>query len=263
MFSRALSESFVTVNPVAAMYKKPTPEPRTPMWFKPAECALILESARTYKLPTGDGSYAYPYIYPLMAVWLLTGARKSEALGLTVDDVSLKHRTISIRPNQWRRLKTSSSERTVPLWPQLEEIIRAYLIQREQEGGLNELLFPATRGPEGEHMLDNVKKSLDQIGARAGFEAGALRATAFRHSYATARLYTAEHGAPVSLWTVRGEMGHRSTGMIEKVYGHTITQRTRVWSDQKTALPEVVEFRIEDHKDAMEERLLALRGPSA
>ena len=145
----------------------------------------------------------------------------------------------------------------------MEEIIRAYLIQREQEGGLNELLFPATRGPEGEHMLDNVKKSLDQIGARAGFEAGALRATAFRHSYATARLYTAEHGAPVSLWTVRGEMGHRSTGMIEKVYGHTITQRTRVWSDQKTALPEVVEFRIEDHKDAMEERLLALRGPSA
>ena len=54
-------------------------------------------------------------------------------------------------------------------------------------------------------------------------------------------------------------MGHRSTGMIEKVYGHTITQRTRVWSDQRTALPEVVEFRIEDHKEALEDRLLALR----
>ena len=113
----------------------------------------------------------------------------------------------------------------MPLWPQLEEILRAYLVQREQDGGLNELLFPATRGGANEHMIDNIRKSLDQIGSRAGFEAGDLRATAFRHSYATARLYTAEHGAPVGLWTVRGEMGHRSTGMIEKVYGHTITQR--------------------------------------
>jgi hypothetical protein len=51
-----------------------------------------------------------------------------------------------------------------------------------------------------------------------------------------------EHGAPVVLWTVRGEMDHRSTGMIKKVYGHTMTQRTRVWSDQRTALPEVVEL---------------------
>ena len=63
----------------------------------------------------------------------------------------------------------------------------------------------------------------------------------------------------MSLWTVRGEMGHSSTGMIQKVYGHTITQRTRVWRDQKQALPEVVEFMIKDHKEALEDRLLALR----
>ena len=258
MFSRAKSDQFVAANPVADMYSKPTPEKRTPTWFTPAERALIIESARTYLPPVGDG--AYPYIYPLVATWLLTGARKSEALGLRVDDLSLKHRTISIRPNSWRRLKTSSSERTIPLWPQLEEILRAYLIQREQDGGLNELLFPATRGGKNEHMIDNVRKSLDRIGARAGFEAGALRATAFRHSYATARLYTAEHGAPVSLWTVRGEMGHKSTSMIEDVYGHTITQRTRFWRDQKETLPEVVEFRIEDHAELLEKRLAAFTG---
>ena len=146
------------------------------------------------------------------------------------------------------------------MWPQLHEILQAYFVQREQKGGLRDLLFPATRGEKDEHMLDNVRKALNQIGARAGFKAGALRATAFRHSYGTARLYTAEHGAPVSLWTVRGEMGHRSTGMIEKVYGHTITQRTRVWSDQKEALPEVVEFRIEEHAELLEKRLAAFTG---
>ena len=66
-------------------------------------------------------------------------------------------------------------------------------------------------------------------------------------------------GLPCPCGTVRGEMGHRSTSMIENVYGHTIDQRTRAWNEQKLALPEVVEFRIEDHKDALEERLLALR----
>ena len=90
-----------------------------------------------------------------------------------------------------------SSERTIPLWLQLEETLRAHLIQREQDGGLNELLFTATRGGKNEHMIDNIRKSLDQIGARAGFDAGALRATAFRHSYATARLYTGEQALPV------------------------------------------------------------------
>ena len=74
-----------------------------------------------------------------------------------------------------------------------------------------------------------------------------------------ARLYTAEHGAPVSLWTVRGELGHRSTGMIEKVYGHTITQRNQIWKNREDALPEVVAFRIKDHQEALEDRLLALR----
>ncbi len=53
--------------------------------------------------------------------------------------------------------------------------------------------------------------------------------------------------------------GHRSTGMIEKVYGHTITQRDRTWRDRKEALPEDVEFRVEDHEATLEERLLALR----
>ena len=52
---------------------------------------------------------------------------------------------------------------------------------------------------------------------------------------------------------------HRSTSMIENVYGHTIDQRTRVWRDQKEALPEEVAFRIEEHQEVLGERLLALR----
>ena len=67
---------------------------RVPTWFKPPEAALILESARLYQPPVEDGSY--PYIYPLVATWLLAGLRKGEALGLEVDDVSFKRGTITV-----------------------------------------------------------------------------------------------------------------------------------------------------------------------
>ncbi len=46
--------------------------------------------------------------------------------------------------------------------------------------------------------------------------------------------------------------------MIENVYGHTIDQRTRAWNEQQLTLPEVVEFRIEDHREALGDRLLRL-----
>ena len=46
-----------------------------------------------------------------------TGLRLSEALGLTKDDVHLTATTpyIDIRPMPWRRLKTRSSKRQVPV----------------------------------------------------------------------------------------------------------------------------------------------------
>jgi integrase len=44
--------------------------------------------------------------YPLLATFLLTGGRESEVTGLELDDVSLDRKTITFRPNAWRRLKT-------------------------------------------------------------------------------------------------------------------------------------------------------------
>ena len=109
-------------------------------------------------------------------------------------------------------------------------------------------------------MIDNVRKSLDQIGVRAGFERGTLHATAFKHSYITARLYTSEHGAPVSLWTVRGEVGHSSTQMIETVYGHEIKRRDRAFREDQHGPAEEVSFRIEDYREKLGDRLLAFEA---
>ncbi len=49
-----------------------------------------------------------------------------------------------------------------------------------------------------------------------------------------------------------GELGHRSTDMIEDRYGH-LHDRTELGGK------EVVEFRVEEHAERLTERLAALR----
>lgn len=236
LYSRAVSDGHAMLNPARALYKKPTAARKVARYFEPAEVAALLESARAIPsdpVHTGRGgggktsAGSYPWIYPLLATAALTGARKTELFGLEVDDVSFKLGCIFIRPNQWRTLKTRGSERTIPLWPQLEEILRAYLLAREQSGGLGSLLFPTNRGKE-EGLLDNVDRLMDRIGERAGIAKPRLHA--FRHSYTAARIQTLEKGAPVHMWQVARELGHQSSSMIEDRYGHLarVTERSEV-----------------------------------
>jgi len=53
----------------------------------------------------------------LIALISDTGMRLSEAVGLVWDDVKLKHEYphIDLKPHPWRRLKTSSNKRLIPL----------------------------------------------------------------------------------------------------------------------------------------------------
>ena len=78
-----------------------------------------------------------------------------------------------------------------------------------------------------------------------------MRFHQLRHTYAAARLQTCEKGRPVAPFTVARELGHSSTSMIEKRYGHL---HDRAEADGT----EVVEFRVEHHRDKVEDRLEAL-----
>jgi len=193
--------------------------------------------------PTEEASFAHP----LLATFLLTGGRLQEVLGLELDDVSFDRRTVTFRPNQWRGLKTRTSHRVVPLWPQLEEILRPYVFgRRVLEGG--RLLFPSFATGE-EAMLREPRKLLDRIAVRGGWEAGAIRSKMFRHTYCSARLQTLDHGAPVSLYTVSRELGHGSEEMVRRVYAHLGTVRHR---------SDVVEYRLDQHLEVLAERLQKL-----
>ena len=117
-------------------------------------------------------------------------------------------------------------------------------------GGLKSgLLFPS---PRGGGMLREDRKQLDAVGERAGFKKGAVRLHKLRHSYTAARLQTTEHGYPVALFTVSRELGHSSTSLIEKRYGHLLTNR-RVRG-------ETVEFRIEEYEKEIGKEVIRALG---
>ena len=190
----------------------------------------------------------------LVAIFLLTGCRFREVAGLELDDVSFDRKTITVRPNRWRGLKTKTSHRVIPLWPQLEAILRAWVFgPRLNNGGT--LLVPSWTAQGQERRLRDIHRLLDRIAKRAGLPAGDLRSKAFRHTYCAARLQTLDRGAPVSIYTVARELGHGSDEMVKRIYAHLGDVRHR---------SEVVEYRVEQHLERLGDRLerLDLGGPS-
>jgi integrase len=236
-------------NPVAALMEKPEVTRREARWLEVDQASLYLEAART--LPTvvtasGEAMGA-ELAYPLVATFLLTGGRFAEVLGLELDDISFDRKTVTFRPNDWRRLKTQTSWRVVPLWPQLEGILRAWVFGPRLERG-GQLLFPSGTGAT-EAMLVETRKLLDRIAQRVGWKRGEIRHRIFRHTYAATRLQTLDRGAPVSLYTVSRELGHGSEDMVRRVYAHLGTVRHR---------SEVVEYRVEQHYERLGDQLVRL-----
>lgn len=247
LYRRAQSEGCVPpgYNPAAALMEKPSSRRHEARWLEVHDAALLLESARTYEPKRNDGISC---IHPLLGTYLLTGGRDAEVRGLAIDDISFDRKTVTFRPHPWRRLKTRTSLRVVPLWPQLEEILRAYVFGGDGPPGV--LLFPSAR-VEGEQPVGDIRKTLDAVAARAGWKSGEIRSKMFRHTYCAARLQTLDGGHPVSPYTVGRELGHGGTDLVEQVYSHLGNVRHR---------SEAVEYRVEQHPEALGDRLAALRG---
>lgn len=155
--------------------------------------------------------------------------------------MSLDRGVVTFRPDKWRRLKTTRSHRSVPLWPQLREALERYLAEHPP----SRLLFPSYRTGE-EAMVTDFRKLLDAIATRAGWKEGEIRSKMFRHTYCAARLQTLDAGAPVSTYTVAREMGHGGEAMVRRVYGHLGQVRHRA---------EAVEYRVEQHVAKLHDRL--------
>jgi integrase len=227
-------------NPVGALVDKPTGKRRGESRFLThAEVAALVEAARTLP-PVRNRRYGLPpeFVHALVATFALSGAREAEVLGLDVHDVSFDRGTITFRPNATRRLKNAGSARVVPLWPQLRDILGPFICPPDRTPRTG-LLFA---NPQTGKMLTDWRKQLDRVAVRAGSAPCEIRSRVFRHSYTAARLQTLDQGAPVSVWTLSRELGHGSTAMVERVYGHLGDIRHRA---------EVVEFRVERKIEAV------------
>lgn len=274
LYRRAQSENVVPLgyNPVALMLDKPEGRKVEASWLEVHEAALLLEAARTLEPSRKGGPRStHALAYPLVATFLLTGGRESEVLGLEVEDVSFGRGTVTFRPNAYRRLKTNKSRRTIPLWPQLREILQPYVDRRVVDRG-GTLLFP---GEDPTKLITDWRKLLDRVSVRAGFLAPVLdpstgrqkktprgmpvytgeqiRTKMFRKTYCAARLQTLDRGAPVATYTVSRELGHSDTDMVETVYGRLGTVRHR---------SDAVEYRVEQHASILGDRLTALARPN-
>ena len=187
-----------------------------PRLLRGAEAARFLEAARRLDVH-----------HEVIATYLLTGGRRTEVLGLLVGDIDFGSGFIHFRPNRFRGLKRAWSERAVPLWPQLREVLGPWVEHREGEG--SDMLFPGLTGG----MLTDLRKPLREISTAA--KLATPRLTKFRHTYATARLQTTDNAKQISLWTVAKELGHKTVARVEDTYGHPSHYRPR---------GEVVEYRV-------------------
>ena len=245
LYQRATEQGVVPpgYNPVTRLMDKPAAESAPTGWFEIPDASFLLEAARTYRAPVDGTAFAYP----LLATFLLTGGRETEVYGLELDDISFERLTVTIRPNRWRRLKNRGSNRTVPLWPQLEEILRGYLRGPDRPTG--DLLFPSRDREGREAMLTDSRKLLDHLGGRGGWKKGEIRTRMFRTTYCSARLQTLDGDRPVAVYTVSRELGHNSTAMVEKVYSRLGSVRHR------SACPE---FRVDQHRTRLDKRFAVL-----
>jgi integrase len=266
LYRRAISEGHVNAgaNPVAALLDKPVPAEHEAAWLEVPDAALLLEACRTYE-PDGTGpAEAMPaaMLHAIVAAFLLTGGRTSEVLGLTVGDVSFERAKVTFRTHPHRRLKTRTSRRSVPLWPQLREILTPYVASLPEDArGPDALLFPSVRGTG---MVRDIRKALDAAAARVGWKPGDIRTKMFRHTYCAARLQTATRvlrpgpsgkarvqWIPVSRDEVARELGHGGTSLVARVYGHVGDSRHR--SEQP-------EYRVEQHAEKLAPRLHLIRA---
>lgn len=224
LFKRAVFEQKALNNPVPQLIDRPSINRPEATWLEIAEAAALLEAAAELDAnPTTVSPWKLTFLESLTATPLLSGMRKSEEFGLERADIDFNENVIRIRDNKWRKTCPIKrrAERAVPLWPQLREILGEYLEKTPPH--ISGLLFPSPK--DGGPMRD-FRGSLVKACEIAGIKKHVTPHT-LRHTYTAVRLrtyHTGPNGEPIriSLFDVARELGHRSTAMIERVYGHVL-----------------------------------------
>lgn len=217
-------------NPVPASGKRKVTYRITPYLEVPEMAGVLRFLMEDYQPERED--LAVPFAFEIVATGALTGARWSSIRRMEVDDVDFARKQVAIVKRRGKAQRSKVLEtRFVPLFPQLEEVLRSYLNGPHAPKG--RLLFPVFDDQGQERPVVDLRRVLNKVPIPPELDARARRLngrsaepftsicfTMLRHTYCTARLQTLDGGKPISKHTVAGEMGHGSEAMINRVYGH-------------------------------------------
>ena len=157
LMEEAILKGEIQSNPVTGAKRPRINKTLTP-WLEQDESVTILRYAFCEWQPS-RADLAIPHLPYLLALYFYTGLRETEATGLLISDINFDRSTIRVEQNMFRRLKTPTSERVVPFFPHLRELLSEYLNSETRPRG--PLLFPSLEGPD--RMITDIRKFLDQM----------------------------------------------------------------------------------------------------
>lgn len=158
----------------------------------------------------------------LLALLMMTGARRGEALGARWEDIDWEHKTIHLQrvvrfknnqPVVSNIMKTPAANRTVAIW----DFLIPYLGERQASG----YIIHKDSQPISERTLRNrwdaIIKELKKVGV-ARFTAHQLR-----HSYAT----IAANSGTIPPKVLQGMLGHANFATTMNIYAGLDNERIR------------------------------------
>jgi site-specific recombinase XerD len=149
-----------------------------------------------------------PRLKALVILLLSTGIRRSEAVGITLDDLDLENRQLLVHGK-------GNKERVVPLTDEAADAIRDYLQHRKPTQSRH--LFVSTNGGHPIHGRV-INKLLDRVLHNAGLANQGITPHKLRHTFAT---HLIRNG--VDIRTVQELLGHSDLETTAK-YLHSDTR---------------------------------------
>ncbi len=145
----------------------------------------------------------------LVGLMVLAGLRRQETLNLLVGDVNVQERTLHIRAGKGRH---GGRDRTAYMTPQLQTLVRTYLVTRRKYRRTHPELLSSVHGNRPMGLT-----ALRRLFARASHALGAkVTPHQLRHSYAT---FLRQAG--VADRVAMELLGHRSPAMLYR-YSHVL-----------------------------------------
>jgi site-specific recombinase XerD len=189
MFSYLLMTRQVQHNPMLAI-RRPKERKKLPTTLNKAECRKLMEAAVvTPHVPLAFRNRA------LMGVLIYAGLRKSEVVGLALEDVDLERRALKVVDGK------GGQDRVIPICDELHDILKDWIEMRPEVD--HNALFTGLSGERlkggGLHVMfaGAVK--------RAGLASKNVTVHTLRHTFATLML-----GRGVDLVSIQRLLGHAS-----------------------------------------------------